>query len=114
VGSSRDDLKEFPEEVQDHIGFALFQAQIGRKHRDAKPLAGIGSGVLEVVSRFDGDTYRAVYLVRFPEAVYALHAFRKRSKKGIATPKFEIDLVKERLKAAEKHYEATFGKGQRR
>ena len=114
VGSSRADLKAFPDEVQDHIGFALYQAQIGRKHRDAKPLTGIGRGVLEVVSRFDGDTYRAVYTVRFPEAIYALHAFQKKSRTGIATPRFEIDLVKQRLGAAERHYAATYGKGQRR
>ena len=77
VGSSKDDLKEFPDEVQDHIGFALYQAQIGLKHRDVKPLTGLGSGVLEVVSDFDTNTFRAVYAVRFREAVYVLHAFQK-------------------------------------
>ena len=114
VGSSKDDLREFPDDVQDHIGFALYQAQIGRKHRDAKPLTGLGSGVLEVVSNFDTNTFRAVYAVGFREAVYVLHAFRKKSKKGIATPKAEIDLVKRRLKAAEQDYEATYGKGSKR
>jgi phage-related protein len=77
VGSSRADLKAFPDAVQDHVGFALYQAQAGLKHRDAKLLKGLGSGVLEVVSRHDGDTYRAVYTVRFKAAVYVLHAFQK-------------------------------------
>lgn len=111
VGSSKDDLKEFPDDVQDHIGFALHQAQVGLKHRDAKPLTSLGSGVLEVVSDFDTNTYRAVYAVRFREAVYVLHAFQKKSRKGIATPKAEIDLVKRRLKVAEQHYQETYGKG---
>lgn len=114
VGSSKDDLKEFPDDVQDHIGFALYQAQIGLKHRDAKPLTSLGSGVLEVVSDFDTNTYRAVYAVRFREAVYVLHAFQKKSRKGIATPKAEIDLVKRRLKAVEQHYQKTYGKGSKR
>lgn len=109
VGSSRADLKTFPDAVQDHAGFALYQAQAGLKHRDAKPLTGLGPGVLEVVSRHDGDTYRAVYTVRFEAAVYVLHAFQKKARKGIATPKQEIDLVKRRLRAARDHYEATYG-----
>ncbi len=110
VGSSKDDLKEFPDDVQDHIGFALYQAQVGAKHRDAKPLASLGSGVLEVVSNFDTNTYRAVYTVRLRDAVYVLHAFQKKSKRGIATPKAEFDLVRRRLKAAEQHHAATYGK----
>jgi phage-related protein len=114
VGSSRDDLRGFPDDVQDHIGFALYQAQLGSKHRDAKPLTGLGSGILEVVSDFDANSYRAVYLVRFRDAVYVLHAFQKKSKRGIATPKAEIDLVKRRLKAAEQHYQVTYGKGLKR
>ena len=111
VGSSKDDLKGFPDEDQDRIGFALYQAQLGSKHRDAKPLTGLGSGVLEVVSDFHTNTYRAVYTVSFRDAVYVLHAFQKKSKRGIATPKAEIDLVKRRLQAAEQHYEASYGKG---
>jgi phage-related protein len=110
VGSSRDDLKAFPDDVQDHIGFALYLAQVGTKHRDAKPLANLGSGVLEVVSNFDTNTYRAVYTVRLRDAVYVLHAFQKKSKRGIATPKAEIDLVRRRLKAAEQHHAATYEK----
>ena len=104
VGSSLEDLREFPGTVQDHIGFALYQAQIGLKHRDAKPLTGLGAGVLEVVSRFDTDTFRAVYTVRFPKAVYVLHAFQKKSKRGIATPRLEIERVRDRLRVAERHY----------
>lgn len=111
VGSSRDDLRAFPDDVRDRIGFALYQAQIGLKHRDAKPLAGLGSGVFEVASDFDTNAYRAVYAVRFREAVYVLHAFQKKSRKGIATPKAEIELAKRRLKAAERHHGATYGKG---
>ena len=111
VASSKGDLKTFPAPVLDHMGFALYQAQTGSKHRDAKPLHGLGSGVLEVVSRHDSDTYRAVYTVPFEAAVYVLHAFQKKAKKGIATPKHEIEVVKQRLQAAERHYEANYGKG---
>ena len=108
VGSSRADLRGFPDDVQDHVGFALYQAQIGLKHRDAKPLSGLGSGVLEVVSASDTNAYRAVYTVRFRRAVYVLHAFQKKSRKGIATPKAEMDLVKRRLDAAQRHYRSVY------
>ncbi len=77
VASSRNDLKDFPAQVRDYVGFALYQAQVGLKSRAAKPLKGLGSGVLEVVSRHDGGTFRAVYTVRFEAAVYVLHAFQK-------------------------------------
>ncbi len=84
------------------MGYALDAAQLGVKHPDAKPLAGFGgAGILEVVDDFAGDTYRAVYTVRFSGAVYVLHAFQKKSKRGIKTPQKELDLVKERLKRAE-------------
>jgi len=92
------------------MGYALHQAQIGSKHLDAKPFKGHGSGVLEVVSRYDGDTYRAVYTVRFVQAVYVLHAFKKKAKKGIKTPKQDVDLITKRLKAAQQHYEVNYGK----
>ncbi len=108
AGSSKEDLKRFPASVQDHIGFALYQAQAGLKHRDAKPLKGTGPGVLEVVSRHDGDTYRAVYTVRFKRDVYVLHTFQKKARRGIATPKQDIDLIKYRLKAAERHYKSMY------
>ena len=87
IGSTKADLKRFPETVQDVVGYALYQAQVGLRHRGVKPLRGLGSNVLEVVSRHDGDTFRAVYTVRFRAAVYVLHAFQKKAKRGIATPK---------------------------
>ena len=111
VDSSRSDLKGFPEPVQDRMGFAIYQAQTGLRHRDAKPLKGFGAGILEVVSRFDGDTFRAVYTVRFEAAVYVLHAFQKKAKRGAETPKHELDLVRRRLRVAEQHYQNTHGEG---
>src|ERR1700694_2732045 len=105
VGSSRRDLKAFPEEVKDAIGYALFEAQVGRKSPSAKPLAGFGgAGVLEIVEDFQTNTYRAVYTVKFAERVYVLHAFQKKSKKGIATPKADVDLIKKRFGLAEQDY----------
>ena len=86
--------------VQDEIGYALYLAQIGGKHVSAKPLKGLGSGVLEVVSDYRGDTFRAVYTVRFQDRVYVLHAFQKKSRKGIATPQPDIALLKQRLARA--------------
>ena len=101
LGSSRKDLRGFPEPVKDIIGHALFIAQLGRKHEDAKPLRGYGgAGVLELVEDFDGDTYRAVYTVKFTDAVYVLHVFQKKSKKAIKTPQKDLDLIKERLRRA--------------
>lgn len=105
IGSSWQDLKECPAEVQNVVGYALHWAQRGGKSPDAKPLHGFGgAGVLEIVDDFDGNTYRAVYTVRFADVVYALHVFQKKSKKGIATPKQEVELVRARLKRAEAHY----------
>ena len=102
IGSAKRDLRTFPEEVKDSVGFALYVAQQGGKHADAKPLRGFGSaGVLEIVEDHDGDTYRAVYTVRLAGCVYVLHAFQKKSKTGIETPKAEINLIKSRLKRAE-------------
>lgn len=100
VADSYRTLCEFPEPVQRHIGFALYQAQVGNKHPDAKPLKGFARGVLEVVADHRGDTFRTVYTVRLENAVYVLHAFRKKSKHGIATPKAEIELVRQRLQRA--------------
>jgi phage-related protein len=106
VGSSHDAILGLPDEVKDEIGFALSEAQFGSKHVSAKPLLGFGgAGVLEVVSDFDGSTYRGVYTVKFAGAVYVLHVFQKKAKKGAKAPKHEIDLVKQRLKAAAAHYE---------
>lgn len=91
-----------PEEVQDVFGYALHLAQTGLKHPDAKPLKGFGgAGVLEVVDDFQGDAYRAVYTVRFADAVYVVHCFQKKSTQGIATPKPDMELIKSRLKAIE-------------
>jgi phage-related protein len=102
IGSSLRDLRGFPGPARETIGFALYLAQIGDKHAAAKPLKGFtGAGVLEIVEDHDGDTFRAVYTVRFTSAVYVLHAFQKKSKAGIKTAKSDIDLVRRRLKAAE-------------
>ena len=106
VGSARADLQKFPTEVRTDVGFALWTAQQGGRAAQAKPLKSIvsGSGVLELVERHHGDTYRVVYTVRFKSAVYVLHAFQKRSRSGIKTPKHEVELIRERLMAAEAHY----------
>lgn len=112
VGPSLDDLREFPEGVRRVMGFALRRAQDGGKHISAKPLRGFGgSGVLEIVEEDDGSAYRAVYTVKFAGAVYVLHAFQKKSTKGVATPKREIDLIGERLRRAEEHYSGWHEKG---
>jgi phage-related protein len=100
-GSSYQDLLEMPTDVQNVMGYGLYLAQIGDKHDDAKPLKGFkGAGVLEIVDDFDGDTYRAIYTVRFEFAVYVLHVFQKKSKSGIATPKQDLNLIDRRLKIA--------------
>jgi phage-related protein len=105
VGASRDRLSEFPDEVRKEMGYALYLAQIGLKAPKAKPLRGFGgAGVLEVVEDFDGDTFRAVYTVKFRGIVFVLHVFQKKSKRGIRTPKTDIELIKARLKAAEEAY----------
>jgi phage-related protein len=105
VTSALSDLRAFPDEVKRMLGFALDVAQQGGKHPDAKPLKGFGgAGVLEIVSDHDGETYRAVYTVRFADAVYVLHAFQKKSRTGIQTPKQEIELVRRRLRIAEEDY----------
>jgi phage-related protein len=104
MGSSRRDLRACPDDVQQTFGYALYLAQLGDKHDQAKPLKGFGgAGVLEVVEDNDGDTYRAVYTVRIAKAVYVLHVFQKKAKRGIATPKSDLDLIKQRLRAAQEH-----------
>jgi phage-related protein len=106
TGSTKKDLLALPDEVIDVFGFALFLAQTGRKHEQAKPLQGFGgAGVLEVVEDHMGDTYRAVYTVKFPEAVYVLHCFQKRSTHGIKTSKRDIELIRTRYRAARAHAE---------
>lgn len=107
IASSLDDLRRFPDDVKKVMGFALAQAQEGGKHVDAKPLKGFGgAGVLEMVANRAGNAFRAVYTVRFADAVYVLHAFQKKSKRGIATPGREIELVRRRLQMAEEEYQA--------
>lgn len=109
VGSSREDVREFPEPVKKTIGFALALAQEGGKHEQAKPLKGFGgAGILEIVENRQGNAYRAIYTVRFADAVYALHAFQKKSRRGIKTAKQDIDLVKSRLEMAWKDYQQRF------
>jgi len=100
VADSRRVLAEFPKAVQQQVGFALYQAQMGGKHIDAKPLKNVAPGVLEVVSDHRGDTFRTVYTVKLEKAVYVLHAFQKKSKHSIATPKSVMDLVRQRLARA--------------
>ena len=90
VGSSLEDLKEFPAEVQDEMGYALYMAQIGDKHPKAKPLKGF-SGVIEIRSNYASNTYRAVYTTKIGDAIYVLHAFQKKSTRGIQTPRKEIE-----------------------
>ncbi len=105
VGSARRDLKTFPSLVQRHIGQALYAAQCGEEYPSVKGLKGFGGRtVLEIVASEAGDTFRAVYTVRFHDAIYVLHAFQKKSKHGISTPQREIDLVKQRLAAVEASY----------
>ena len=102
IGSSLADLKALPDQAQRDIGFALYEAQLGGKSYHAKPLKGFkGAGVLEVIEDLDGDTYRAVYTVKLLDAIYVLHVFQKKSKRGIATPQADLDLIKSRLKMAE-------------
>jgi phage-related protein len=108
VGRSKEDLARFPNPVKREAGYALYLAQIGMKAIKAKPLKGFGgAGVLEMIANHDGNTYRAVYAVytvKFADVVYVLHAFQKKSKSGAATPKAEIEILKERLKTAADHY----------
>jgi phage-related protein len=112
VGSSRADLREFPDEARRAIGVALFAAQIGGEDPAAKALQGFGGrSVLEIVDDFAGDAYRGVYTVRFAGAIYVLHCFQKKSKKGSRTPQVDIELIKSRLKVAEVHYRTQYLKG---
>jgi phage-related protein len=105
VGSSKADLKTFPRVVQRHVGQALYAAQCGEEYPTTKALKGFGGrSVLEIVARSDTGTYRAVYTVRFRDAIYVLHAFQKKSTKGTATPRKEMDLIAQRLAAAERDY----------
>jgi phage-related protein len=111
VGSARDDLRELPGDVKDLIGYALYLAQVGEMHPRCKPLRGFGgAGVIEIIDNDASGTYRAVYTVRLSDAIYVLHVFRKKSRQGIATPRQEIEMVRARLRQAEQHHAATFGR----
>ncbi|NRR31712.1 type II toxin-antitoxin system RelE/ParE family toxin [Oxalobacteraceae bacterium] len=102
IGSSKKDLMALPLDVRKFFGHALDFAQRGDLHEAAKPLKGFGgAGVIEIVEDDTGGTYRAVYTVKFAEAVFVLHCFQKKSKSGIATPKEDIDIIRARLKVAE-------------
>ena len=113
VGSSKKGFLGFPEEVKDKMGNALGLAQFGGKHPSVKPWKGQGPGVFELVEDHDGNTYRAVYTVRFGEVVYVLHAFQKKSPRGIRTAQVDIDLVGRRLRIAQQDYEVRYGKAKR-
>jgi phage-related protein len=110
VGSAKRDFLSFPATVKDDMGNALGIAQFGGTAPTAKPWKGLGPGVLEIVESHDGNAYRAVYTVRFEEAVYVLHAFQKKSPSGTRTAKRDVDLVEQRLKQAQRDYEEHHGK----
>jgi phage-related protein len=102
VGSSLKDLRRFPEEVKDEMGYALYEAQCGLTPLCAKPLSGFGGAqVVEIVASYRSDAYRTVYTVKFEGVVYVLHAFQKKSKKGVKTPQTDAELILKRLKQAE-------------
>lgn len=100
MSDSRKQLKDMPDDVMNVVGWQLQQAQAGMKPGLAKPFKGVGRGVFEIVKRYDGDTYRAVYAVQIGESLYVLHSFKKKAKKGIATPKKDVDLIKKRYREA--------------
>ncbi len=100
IGSSREDLRTFPDMVKGEIGYALYRAQEGKKHHKAKPLKGF-NGVLEIAGSYQTDAYRAVYAIKLGANIYVLHAFKKKSKKGIKTPKPDIELIRKRLHEAQ-------------
>lgn len=112
VGSAKHDLLQFPDAVRDDIGIALSVAQFGGKHPRSKPWKGEGPGVFEIVEDDRGNTYRAVYTVRFEQAVYVLHAFQKKSPKGVKTAQKDIELISNRLRAAEQDYKTRYGQKQ--
>ena len=113
IGSSKRDFLAFPLAVQADLGNALGLAQFGGKHPKAKPWKGEGPGVFEIVENHAGDTFRAVYTVRFREVVYVLHAFQKKSPAGIRTARTDVDLIARRMKLAQQDYEARYGTAKR-
>jgi phage-related protein len=113
VSSSKRDLLAMPGPVVRALGMALSVAQYGGKHPAAKPWKGEGPGIFEVVSNFDGDTFRAVYTVRLPQAAYVLHCFQKKSPSGARTARTDVDLISARLRLAHADYEVRYGKADR-
>lgn len=112
IKAAKNALMDMPENVITDIGYSLYQAQLGEHPDIAKPLQGFGgANVLELVANHDSDTYRVVYTVRFADAIIVIHAFQKKSKQGVKTPKQEIDLIHERLKRAEDLYREWKAKG---
>ena len=110
VGPAKKDLLAFPGDVVDDLGYALGVVQQGGKPPAAKAWKGEGPGVLELVEDFRGDTFRAVYTVRFARAVYVLHCFQKKSPSGVRTARDDVDLIRSRLRAAQEDYEVRYGK----
>jgi phage-related protein len=107
IASSLDDTRAFPDSVRQDIGFALYEAQIGRRHPSSKVLSGFaGAGVLEVIADYSGDTFRCIYTVKFGEAIYVLHAFQKKSGRGVATQRRHVDVIRVRLKEAQRLHAA--------
>jgi len=104
VGSSLDDLRDLPDGPRRVFGFALHEAQLGRRHIAAKRLGGSLSGLIELIDDFDGNSYRAVYTVKFAGVVYVLHVFQKKSTRGIATPRRELELIRDRWRIARAHF----------
>lgn len=114
IGSSKRDLGDLPEPVQDVFGSALLDAQYGDVPEGARPFGeGVPREVMKLVEDYDGDTYRAAYTVVFAEAVYVLHVFKKKSKSGIGTPQPDKDLIRGRLRAAVEHWQQTYRKRER-
>lgn len=115
IGSSRDDLLECSDEVKQEVGFSLYLAQEGEKAVNAVPMVGFGSAnVLEIISDDPDGTYRAVYTVRYEEALYVLHVFKKKSKRGIATPRRDMELIRRRLREAARLYDEEYGRYNKR
>jgi phage-related protein len=111
MGSTRDDLRDLPDEPRRRFGYGLHQAQLGRHPRAAKPLRGAFAGLVELIDDFDGDTYRAVYTVKLAGVVYVLHVFQKKSTHGIATPKRELAVIRARWQRAKAHYAEHYARG---
>jgi phage-related protein len=109
MGSALEDLRAFPEAVQDEVGYSLYVAQRGEHPLQAKRLKGELGGLIEIVEDFDGNTYRAVYTLKLRGAIYVLHAFQKKSTRGTATPRREIELIKSRYARAREHHTVHYG-----